>query len=228
MQQEIISNFSQYGKTAVNSAKELLAINGRMLEKMLESQISLAKICVESSEQQLNIGELADSPTDMLSKQTALVEEFSGKLVDATQASSDIAKTASAEFKVWFEKGLKVADAAVKETQTTVVAATADIKTAAAPAVKTVPTVKTTPAAKKAAAKPAIKTKPAAKKSAASVAAKPTASTTAKKTAANTAAKQPSEKAPAKKAAATKSTATKSPVKKATAKKAPTKKTAIK
>jgi hypothetical protein len=160
MQAEFISSFSEYSKTAMISAKELLAINSKMMGKMLDNQISLAALYVEGSEKQLGLMESLDNPTDFLSKETFLIEEYSTKLADVAQKRMQIAKETSDELKTWVEKGLKVADEAMKEAQSTVVEAKPAFAAAKKPAPKKAATTKKAAPVKKTAAK-----KPASKKS---------------------------------------------------------------
>lgn len=195
MQQEFISSFNQIGKNMVNSAKEFAEINGRFAGKVLESQIGLAKVLVETGEKQVDVAESIQSPTDYVTKQAALVEELSGKISDATKNSVKIAEQTNLELKSWFEKGIKTADEAVKETKETVAAA---VTTSAAtkPVAKK---AKAPAAAKKSAAKASVKAKPATK-TAAKAPAKP-------KAAAKPAAARKAKPAARKPAAATKKAA---------------------
>ncbi|MFX4227995.1 MAG: phasin family protein [Porticoccaceae bacterium] len=135
MQAELISSFSDYSKTAVISAKELLEINKRLMGKMLDSQISLAALYVESSEKQLGLMESIDKPAEFLSKESSLIEEYSNRFADVAQKRMQIVKETSEEFKSWVEKGMKVADEAVKEVQSNAVTAV-EAKPAQAPVTK--------------------------------------------------------------------------------------------
>ena len=118
MQTEILSSVSLFGKDAISAAKELVEINSRLMTKVLESQISLANLYVEGSEKQLDAAKSGDVK-DFIATQTALVEEFTGKLTEAAQANAAVAQEVSEELKTWFEKsvekGVKSADEAVQE-----------------------------------------------------------------------------------------------------------------
>ena len=205
MSNEYLDSFNGFGKSAIDATKELVEINSKLLSRMLENQISLANTFVESSEKQVaKAGKNAD-PKDFIASQTALFEEYSAKLAEAAQANAKLAQDASEELKVWFEKGVKTADEAVKDAAKSAAAAS-PIKTAAtvkAPAKKAAP--------KKAAPKTAAPKKAAAKPKAAPVSAKkpvtpkapaatkkPAAKPAAKKAPAKTAAKPAAKKAPAK------------------------------
>lgn len=119
MQTEYLNSVSSFGKDAIASAKELVDINGKLMSKVLESQISLANLYVEGSEKQLDVAKSASDAKDFISAQTALVEEFTAKLTEAAQANAAVAQEVSEELKAWFEKsvekGVKSADEAVQE-----------------------------------------------------------------------------------------------------------------
>jgi hypothetical protein len=119
MQTEIFNSVSGCGKDAISAAKELVEINSRLMSKVLESQISLANLYVEGSEKQLEVAKGSTDPKEFIAGQTALVEEFTGKLTEAAQANAAVAQGVSEELKTWFEKGVekgvKTADEAVQE-----------------------------------------------------------------------------------------------------------------
>ncbi len=146
MQQEFISNFNQYGKTIVNSAKEFAAINSRLATRVLENQIVLANFFVDSSEKQLNLTKGVSSPAEYANRQAALLaallKELTVKIADTAQTSVKIAQETNTELKAWFENGIKKTDSAVKETKVavtrTTVARPALVAKKAAPKAKTV------------------------------------------------------------------------------------------
>ena len=119
MQTEILESVSAYGKDALSAAKELVEINSRLMSKVLESQIGLANLYVEGSEKQLDVAKASSDAKVFIASQTALVEEFSGKLTEVAQANAAVAQQVSEELKVWFdkgvEKGVKSADEVVKQ-----------------------------------------------------------------------------------------------------------------
>ena len=115
MQNEILSTLSAYGKNSVDSAKALVEINGDFLNKILASQVSLANLYVEGSEKQLEVATATSDPKEFISKQTALVEEYSAKLADFAQANTKLAEEASEKLKEWIEDGVKFAEESAKE-----------------------------------------------------------------------------------------------------------------
>lgn len=115
MQTDILNAFSAYGKNSVDSVKSLVELNGEFLNKVLESQMTLANLYVEGSEKQLEVATETTDPKEFISKQTALVEEYSAKLSEFAQANTKLAEEASEKLKVWVEEGVKVAEENVKE-----------------------------------------------------------------------------------------------------------------
>lgn len=119
MQTEMLSSFTLFGKDAVASAKELVEINAKLMSRILESQIGLAHLYVAGSEKQLDVAKSSSDIKDFVAAQTALVEEFSGKLTEVAQANASLAQEVSEELKGWFEKSVeksvKATDEVVKE-----------------------------------------------------------------------------------------------------------------
>jgi hypothetical protein len=115
MQNEFLSTLSAYSKNSVDSAKSLVELNGTFLNKILESQVALANLYVEGSEKQMEVATGTSDPKEFISKQTALVEEYSAKLADFAQANTKLAEEASEKLKEWVEDGVKLAEASAKK-----------------------------------------------------------------------------------------------------------------
>lgn len=212
--QKILSNFNQYGQSAIDSTKELVEINSRLLTKVLENQIQIANSIIEKSTPEIDAASAIKDPKKIIEAQSSMVQEYTGFLKEQAETSAKVFQAAGEELKTWFEKGLKTADAAVKEASTASSVAVASVKK---------PSAKK-PAVKKAAPKKAATKKPAAKKAAP---VKPAAKKPAAKKAApkKPAAKKPAVKKAAPVKAAAKKSAAKAPASKTVIKKAPAKKT---
>lgn len=115
MQNEILNAMTGYGKNAVEATKELVDINGKLMAKILDSQVELANLYVEGSEKQLDVASSTTDPKELVAAQTALVEEFSAKLAEFSQTSAQLAEEAGEELKAWVEKGVKAGEEAVKD-----------------------------------------------------------------------------------------------------------------
>ena len=116
MTNDIFNAFSGYGKNSVEATKELVDINGKLMAKILDSQIALANLYVEGSEKQLDVVASGKTdPKELIAAQTALVEEYSAKLSEFAETSAKLAEEAGVELKNWFEKGVKAGEEAVKD-----------------------------------------------------------------------------------------------------------------
>lgn len=114
MQQDYLKNFDAFGKNAFEAARELIEINSRVFEKVLEGQIGFANLVVEGSEKQAALAKEANDPQVFFKKQTELYEEYAGKFSDVAQEGVKLAQEAGEDFKGWFEQGLANADKAGK------------------------------------------------------------------------------------------------------------------
>lgn len=123
MEQEYFKNLDVFGKSAFEATRELIAINGRVFEKVLEGQIGVANLLIEGSEKAASLVKEANDPQVYIQKQSALFEEYAGKLADAAQESVKLAQGTGEDLKVWLENGVANADKAGKavvKTATTV------------------------------------------------------------------------------------------------------------
>ena len=114
MQTQIFKNIPDISKlvdpaifdNAIAAARELVEINGRLMEKFLENQIGLANLCVEGSEKQLHaVGNVTDAQ-DFTEKQTTLIEEYREKFTAVTGNNIKLAQDASEEYVAWFKRNL--------------------------------------------------------------------------------------------------------------------------
>lgn len=179
MQQELLTSFNYFGKSAIDSAKELVAINGRLLTNTLNSQIKFASLVIEGSEKELGSISSADmkDPQTFFKSQAELFEEYTGLMKEQLGSTAEVAKQASEEFAVWLKESVATGDKTIAEIAKVVPTAptpakkvtakkAAPVKKAAAKPVKKA-TTKKTPVKKVAAKKAASTAKPVAKKTAA-------------------------------------------------------------
>jgi len=165
MQQHIFSNFSQYGKSAIDSTKELAAINGRLMTKVLGNQIEFTNTVVGNSIKDVDTS-VAKDPNAFIQYQRSLFEEYSEIFRSQAQTSTKVFQEAGEELKTWYEKSIQTAGSSAKKASK---AAKSGVATAKKPMAKKATAKKAAPKktapAKATAKKPAAKT--SAKKSAA-------------------------------------------------------------
>ena len=95
---------------ALLAARELVAINGRLMERYLENQIGLANLYVEGSEKQLQAVGKMTNPQDYTEQQTALYEEYREKFTTVTGDNIKLAQDAGEEYVAWFKRNLPKAE----------------------------------------------------------------------------------------------------------------------
>lgn len=95
---------------AIVAARELVNINGRLLERYLENQISLANLCVEGGEKQLKVNNFVTNPQDFTEKQSELYEEYREKFSEVADNNIKLAQEAGEEYAAWFKRNMPAAE----------------------------------------------------------------------------------------------------------------------
>lgn len=152
MQQQMFSSFNQYGKNAIESTKELVAINNRLMKKVLDNQIALTNTVVGNSIKDVDASATKD-PKAFIQYQSSLIEEYSEIFRSQAEVNTKVFQEAGEEIKTWYENSINTANSAVKKATVTPIASKAAAKSAKKTAVKSAKK----PATKKAGAKPAKK-----------------------------------------------------------------------
>jgi phasin family protein len=107
MDNKFIENWQEYGKNAIESAKELEAINTQVIEKITGKQMELANAAFEVSTKYVSsLGEVK-GVQDLFSEQTKLATEFNEKVLEAARTTADILTETREAYQAWLEKGLK-------------------------------------------------------------------------------------------------------------------------
>lgn len=104
MQDDLIRAFESFGKQAMESAKEVVECNSTFLNQILDAQVSLANLYVESSEKQLGLLESIKDPQEYISLQTQVVQEYAEKIAAAAQRNVEISQQAGEQVKEWVQQ----------------------------------------------------------------------------------------------------------------------------
>lgn len=120
MQTQIFKNFPDMTRlfdpaifdNAISATRELVEINGRLMERYLENQINLANLCVEGSEKQLKVNAAITDPQDFTEKQSGLYEEYREKLSEMTGNNIKLVQDAGEEYVAWFKRNMPNKEAA--------------------------------------------------------------------------------------------------------------------
>lgn len=110
MADDIMKNFQEFNKATIDATKELVELNGRLMGKVLESQVELANLYIEGGEKQLEATKDVSDPQDFAKKQSVIIEEYSDKLTRLTESNIKLAQQAGEEMKSWLNRNLKVAE----------------------------------------------------------------------------------------------------------------------
>jgi len=114
MQTQVFNNIPDVTKlidpaifnNAITAARELVNINGRLMERYLQNQINLANLCVEGGEKQLKVNSLVTNPQDFTEKQSGLYEEYRDKLSEVTAENIKLAQEAGEEYVAWLKRNM--------------------------------------------------------------------------------------------------------------------------
>jgi len=109
MSDDLLKNFQDFNKSTIGATKELVELNGRLMGKVLESQIQLANLYIEGGEKQLEATKDVSDPQDFVKKQSAIIEEYTEKLSQLTEGNIKLAQEAGEELKSWLNKNIKAA-----------------------------------------------------------------------------------------------------------------------
>ncbi|CAN0462372.1 unnamed protein product, partial [Phaeothamnion confervicola] len=90
MENKFMENWQEYGKNAIEAAKELEAINTQVIEKITGKQMELANAAFEASTKYVSsLGEVK-GVQDLFSEQTKLATEFNEKVLEAARTTADL------------------------------------------------------------------------------------------------------------------------------------------
>lgn len=107
MENKFIENWQEYGKNAIEAAKELEAINTQVIEKITGKQMELANAAFEASTKYVSsLGEVK-GVQDLFSEQTKLATEFNEKVLEAARTTADLLTETREAYQAWLEKGFK-------------------------------------------------------------------------------------------------------------------------
>ena len=107
MADDILKNFEKLNQSTIQATKELVELNGKLMGKVLESQVELANLYIEGGEKQLAATKGATDPQEFVSRQSAIMQEYANKLAQVTEKNIKLAQDAGVELKAWLEKNAK-------------------------------------------------------------------------------------------------------------------------
>ncbi len=107
MQQEMIDQWAALSRSALESMKELGAINAKLVEKMTAQQEAILSTCLEASAKEVNLISVSKDPKDLLAHQAALASEYGAKFVEIVRGTNDLLSECKNELSAWAERGME-------------------------------------------------------------------------------------------------------------------------
>lgn len=111
MTDDIMKNFEKFNQATIQATRELVELNGKLMGKVLESQVELANLYIEGGEKQLEVSKGVSDPQDLVSRQSEVMQEYASKLSRVTEKNIKLAQEAGEELKAWLEKNVNPHDA---------------------------------------------------------------------------------------------------------------------
>ena len=114
MQQEFFNQFNSLNQTAYDATKQLVDLNARTVEKLVQQQLSVFEMCLQGGAKQWELAQNAKDPAAYLKSQGELMKECSDKTLAATKQTWDLLGEARSELTALLEKGMAAATDTVK------------------------------------------------------------------------------------------------------------------
>ena len=97
------------------ATRDLVDINARYIDEMLENQVELANFCVDSGEKALEVVNDVKDYQDLVSKQKELVEDYTTKLTELTEKNIKLVQDTGKEIQELINKNISAARKPVKK-----------------------------------------------------------------------------------------------------------------
>lgn len=104
---DYIKSVTEYNKKAYEGIKELAEINRKSVESIVEQQLALVSLFVESNTKYFELLGKTKGYKELLSAQSELGADFSGKALGIARNTADILNESKDEVSAWAEKQAK-------------------------------------------------------------------------------------------------------------------------
>jgi len=115
MEYKGFEQFNIFGKSAMESAKELETLNVALFEKLSRNNMELFNSAVELNNKFVA---LLGNPGDiqgMMNEQIKLANEYNGQVVSTIKEAAEIVAESKDGYQAWFEAGVQNATTAAQE-----------------------------------------------------------------------------------------------------------------
>jgi Phasin protein len=107
MSTEMIEQWGKFSQVALDSLKELTAINAKLVERLSEQQFELAGLALETSLKGSNLAVAAPAYKEYVSGQSALAGEYGEKVLGIVHKTTGVLTEARDQYSSWTEGRLK-------------------------------------------------------------------------------------------------------------------------
>jgi phasin family protein len=108
---ELVQQWTELNKTAMEAIKELGEINTNAMTKLTQRQMEMVSLYMEGSAKQLEALSQAKGVPDLISAQSGLFAQLNEKLMANAQQTMDVLAAVKQDLTDWVEKGMKTASA---------------------------------------------------------------------------------------------------------------------
>ncbi len=109
MQKELVDQWADLGKSALDSMKELGDINSKIVDKITQQQQEILDICLEASRKELELVGEGKDPADLFKAQSELAREYNQKFLDIAKETTEVLTQCEDDLSNWAEKGVETA-----------------------------------------------------------------------------------------------------------------------
>ena len=108
MDNNFLSQWESFAKSAVDSGKELEALNLKLIEQISQKQVELLTSAFEMGNKWVSSFSEFKALPEMISAQSKLASEYGSKVMSASKETTDLLTASRDDYKAWFEKGFKL------------------------------------------------------------------------------------------------------------------------
>ncbi len=107
MENKLGEQMEAYSKAAINSGKELEALNTRLIDGLTQKQMELVNSLMDSGNQFVSMMGDAKSYPVLWSEQVKFFRDYNEKLLAATKDAVQIVADSRGEYQAWMQKGVE-------------------------------------------------------------------------------------------------------------------------
>jgi len=107
MENNQFGQFDTFSKAALESAKELETINGKVIEQLAQKNMDLFNSVIEMNNKFVSMFGEAKGVQELVTEQIKLTSEYNGKVIATMKEAAEIMVGSKDVYQSWFEGGLK-------------------------------------------------------------------------------------------------------------------------